>query len=156
MRCCDSPSCAASTHRLCMLGAGNTDVCLRPRRVPGLRTVGATLRPCHLLHGALLHTDYTMPLVLVAPRCIPRHRQPELNIDHSVPDTATSTRATPSYSLCYFKIDTKGYHLAWATYLASTPVTTSAMHRPLRLWWGCSPGPPLDSSPISPSVSLPL
>ena len=50
-------------------------------------------------------------LAPAAPRRLPRHRQPRLDIDHGTPCTATSTTASPPYALGSFDIGTKGYHL---------------------------------------------
>ena len=69
-------------------------------------------RLVHIIYyTAPLRPDYRRTLAPAAPRRLPRHRQPRLDIDHGAPRTATSTTATPPYALGYLDFGTKGYRL---------------------------------------------
>ena len=102
--------------RLLMPGAGSTGVCLRLRCVPGFGKPAATRRQQHFLPGAPLLRHHcahanSAPLAPAAPRRLPRHRLPRLDIDHGILRTATSTTAPPPTLSATSTNGTKGYRL---------------------------------------------
>jgi hypothetical protein len=57
-------------------------------------------------------TNSAPPVAPAASWRLPRHQPPQIDIDHGILRTATSTTATPPYALGYINIGTKGYRLA--------------------------------------------
>ena len=146
--------------RLRMPGAGNTGACLRHDVSPGLanpprRVVNNISFPAHHYFDTTAPMLTRRPLTPAAPRRLPRHRPPGLDIDHGILCTATSTTAPPPTLSATSTNGTKGYRLLeqprWFPLQprlrdASTVMTVG----------GVSVGLPSDSSPVSPSASLPL
>ena len=148
--------------RLRMPGAGNTGACLRPRCVPGLGTPAAMRRQHHLLPGAPLLRHHCAH-ANSAPPCargsmatsstsatLTRHRP--WHSSHGYLDHGSTTHA-----LGYLDKRHKGLPPCLSNLVGCHSSHDSAMHQPLRLWGGgLSVGLLSDSSPVSPSASLPL
>ena len=112
-RRCDSLIHAASSHRPYACSVPATPMRVFVHDVsPGFANPARRL--VHIIYyPAPLRPDYRRTLAPAAPRRLPRHRQPRLDIDHGAPRTATSTTATPPYALGYLDFGTKGLPPAW-------------------------------------------
>ena len=109
------------------------DLANLPRRV-----VNNIFFPTHPYFGTTAPMLTRCPLAPAAPRRLPRHRLPRLDIDHGILRTATSITAPPPYALGYIDIGTKGYHpleqLVGFLYSQRARDATPSTTLPLGLW----------------------
>ena len=75
---------------------------------PPRRVVNNIFFPAHHYFDTTAPMLTRRPLAPAAPRRLPRHRLPRLDIDHGILRTATSTTAPPPYALGYIDKRHKG------------------------------------------------